>query len=389
MELDIKKNITTINQWTERFDFKIKGIVLHSMVGTQRGTVAWFKNPKAKVSAHYCVGADGEIVLTVEEKSAAWHAGNVTTQKDKAPKILVENWGVNPNMITIGIEMEDKKDKNWAYPQKQYSACVLLVSDICRRYNIPMDRGHVFMHKESDPVNKSDPIGKWEHDKFMEDVRIYGEKGGVKDNEEKLYPYRTVVKILDWVDTLYVREGAAKIYPLSGTKTLKRGNEVEVVGFVKGERIVYGDISTQFWWKSTKGNYFWAGATSLVPTLDNFPNGMNKVINFEGNKNMEELKANFDALAVRQEELVTELEGVRGEMARIQEEINAPVEEVVVEEPLVEEVVEELLAEMEEAVEEVESITEEAPESEEVVEVKEQVKVMSKLLEDIKAKLGL
>lgn len=381
MELDIKKNITTINQWHDRSGFNIKGIVLHSMAGTQRGTIAWFSNPKAKASAHYCVADTGDVVLTVEEKAVAWHAGNVTVDKEKAPTLLKDNWGVNPNLITIGIEMEDKNSRSWKYPEKQYSACVILVADICRRYDIPMDRGHIFMHRESDPVNKSDPIGKWDHDKFIIDVVNYGMKGGVKDNEEMLYPYHSKVKVLDFVDVLYVREGASKIYPLAGTKKLYKGNEVEVVGFVKGELIEYGDISTSFWWKSTKGNYFWAGGTSLIP--DSLPGVMS--INLKDKNMKEELQKNFDAFAVRQEELVLALEGVRAEMARLQEEINKP-EEVVVEE--ISEVVEEPIVEEAEVVE---TLAEEAVVEpvEENVEVKEQVKVMAKLLEDIKAKLGL
>ena len=386
--MDIKQNITTINQWHDRNGFKVKGIVLHSMAGTQRGTIAWFKNPDSTVSAHYCIASDGEVVLTVEEKSAAWHAGNVTVEKSKAPKLILDNWGVNPNMITIGIEMEDKNKRNWEYPQTQYVAAVMLVTDICRRYDIPIDRGHIIMHKEIDPINKSDPIGKWDQDKFIEDVLNYGQKGGVKDTEENLYPFRTKVKILDWVDVLNVREGASRIYPLSGSKSLTRNNEVEVVGFVKGERIVYGDISTQFWWKSTKGNYFWSGATDLVPNLDNFPYSMQKGINL-GENNMQELQANYDALAVRENELVEELTGVRAEKARIQEEMNKPVEEAPVEETVTEEVpaTEEAPVEEESVESLAESVEEEVPVVEE--EVKEQVKVAFSLLEEIKAKLGL
>jgi len=170
--MDIKKNITTINQWHDRSGFNIKGIVMHSMAGSQNGSIQWFKNKNSKVSAHYCVGQDGDVVLTVEENSAAWHAGNVTANKDQAPKLLKDNWGINPNLITIGIEMEDKGKRNWEYPENQYSACVILVADICRRYNIPMDRDHVVMHREIDPFNKKDPLGNWNQDKFVEDARI-------------------------------------------------------------------------------------------------------------------------------------------------------------------------------------------------------------------------
>lgn len=376
MTLNIKKNITTINQWHDRSGYKIKGIVMHSMAGTQRGTISWFRNPQSKVSAHYCISDTGDVVLTVEEKSAAWHAGQVTVNKDKAPTLLQDNWGINPNLITLGIEMEDKGNRNHKYTPEQYSAAVILVADICQRYDIPMDRGHVFMHRESDPINKSDPLGQWDHEQFIKDVVTYGEKGGVKETEEKLYPYRTKVKVLDWVDILYVRSGASKIYPLAGSKKLKRNNEVEVVGFVKGERLEYNEINTQFWWKSAKGNYFWAGGTNIIPNLDDFLE--KKDNNLKENIMKEQLQENFNALATRQDELVKELENVRKEMASIQAEINTVVEEPVAEEPAVEEPVVEEVAEIVEP-------TTETPNAELV----EQVKTISSVLEELKGKLGL
>ena len=376
--LNIKRNITTINQWHDRSGYKIKGIVMHSMAGTQRGTIAWFNNPQAKVSAHYCISETGDTVLTVEEKAAAWHAGQVTVNKDKAPTLLKDNWGINPNLITIGIEMEDKNNRNHKYSDAQYSAAVILVADICKRYNIPMDRGHVFMHRESDPVNKKDPLGQWNHDKFIEDVVTYGEKGGVADTEEKLYPYRTKVKVLDFVDVLYVRAGPSKIYPLAGSKKLTRNNEVEVVGFVKGERLEYNEINTQFWWKSAKGNYFWAGGSDKIPNLDDFL--LSKDNNLKENNMKEQLQANFDALATRQNELVSELENVRGEMAKIQNEINS-----VVEEP-VEEVAPETVTEVVDTVV-AETIEEETPAVDE--ELKKQVNSIASVLEELKNKLGM
>lgn len=360
--LNIRKNITTINQWHDRSGFDIKGIVMHSMAGTQRGTIAWFMNPKALVSAHYCISETGDVVLTVEEKSAAWHAGQVTVTKDKAPTLLQNNWGINPNLITIGIEMEDKNNKRYKYTDAQYSAAVILVADICNRYNIPMDRGHVFMHKESDPVNKQDPLGLWDHEKFLKDVKIYGKKGGVKDTEERLYPHKTKVTVSNHIDVLYVRSGPSKIYPLAGSKKLRKNNEVEVIGFVIGEKLEYNNISTNFWWKSTKGNYFWSGGTNTIPKLENYVDITEKDIIMK-----QELINNFNALAVRQDELVAQLEGVRAEMSRIQEEINNI-------EPEIEEVVNETTEQL---------IT---PENNELVE---KVNTIANVLEELKNRLGI
>ena len=53
-------------------------IVIHTMEMDEKGDTAehcalWFKNPAAKVSAHYCVDADS-IVQCVRDQDVAWHA---------------------------------------------------------------------------------------------------------------------------------------------------------------------------------------------------------------------------------------------------------------------------------------------------------------------------
>ena len=38
------------------------GVVMHTQVGNNPGTVAWFNNPASQASAHFCVAQDGQIV---------------------------------------------------------------------------------------------------------------------------------------------------------------------------------------------------------------------------------------------------------------------------------------------------------------------------------------
>ena len=58
-------------------------IVIHTMEMDEKGDTAehcalWFKNPAAKVSAHYCVDADS-IVQCVRDQDIGWHAPGRTT----------------------------------------------------------------------------------------------------------------------------------------------------------------------------------------------------------------------------------------------------------------------------------------------------------------------
>lgn len=295
----IKENITVINQWQGRFGHDVKGIIIHSMWGTYRGSINWFKNPKAKASVHYCISKGGEISLTVPEYNTAWHSGGVTAHKDESPKLLRDNWGLNPNLITIGVELEDERNKNWPYPPIQYVACVELVADICKRYSIEANRGFIIMHREIDPINRSDPVGKWNHDKFIDDVKLILEKGGV---DGKFYPWEGEISI---THPVYVRKGPSTIYPLSGSKHLSKGAPVKVVGYTEGE-LYKGN---KFWYKSDRGNYIWSGCTSRIPDenpvhiLEHGENIKKTMTRQEWETKKTELEVKKSALELRKNEL--------------------------------------------------------------------------------------
>ncbi len=112
---------------------KIRFIVIHDIEGTQAGAIAVFKNPSAKVSAHYVTRAsDGRIVKMVNESAAAWHAGH--------------SWF---NRRSIGIEHEGFADRSRGggfYTDRQYQASANLVCAIAKKYRIPIDRKHIFGH---------------------------------------------------------------------------------------------------------------------------------------------------------------------------------------------------------------------------------------------------
>jgi hypothetical protein len=51
----------------------IRRIVVHiAQGGTINGLIAWFKDPKAKVSSHFAIAQDGEVVQFVELDTVAW-----------------------------------------------------------------------------------------------------------------------------------------------------------------------------------------------------------------------------------------------------------------------------------------------------------------------------
>jgi len=122
-------------------------LVLH-YTGMRDGAEAieWLANPESKVSAHYVVSEDGQIVRMVDESKRAWHAGR--------------SWwrGVTDiNSASIGIEIVNPGHEFGyrPFPEEQIDALVPLVSDIVGRYGIT--RGNIVGHSDIAPARKRDP----------------------------------------------------------------------------------------------------------------------------------------------------------------------------------------------------------------------------------------
>lgn len=103
-------------------------------------------DPAAKVSAHYMIGEDGEVVRLVPESKRAWHAGR-------------SYWrGLNDvNSASIGIELVNPGHE-WGYrafPAAQMEALLPLLARIVKVYDIP--RANVVGHSDVAPVRKEDP----------------------------------------------------------------------------------------------------------------------------------------------------------------------------------------------------------------------------------------
>ena len=129
------------NFWVGRKGYRPEGVVIHIMDGTLVGTDSWFANPASLVSAHYGIGRTGEVHQYVKEEDTAWHAGRVDAP---AWKLIKPN--INPNLYTVGIEHEGKPDDVWTDAMKQSSAD--LIREICKRWQIPIDRTHIVGHFE-------------------------------------------------------------------------------------------------------------------------------------------------------------------------------------------------------------------------------------------------
>ncbi len=136
----------------------ITNVVIHTTQGGFAGTISWFQNPSAKVSAHYVVRSeDGYIVQMVDEKDIAWH--------DKCF-----------NDHTVGIEHEGfVEDPTVWYTEPMYVASARLTSYLCDKYGIEKAYGPIIGHDSApDCSTHTDPGEGWDWAHYIELVKFDG-----------------------------------------------------------------------------------------------------------------------------------------------------------------------------------------------------------------------
>lgn len=91
----------------------------HIAQGSYAGTISWFKNCSASVSAHYVVrSSDGQVTQMVREFDTAWHVAS-------------------HNSYSIGIEHEGYADNCAWYTTAMYNGSSALTRDIADSHGIP------------------------------------------------------------------------------------------------------------------------------------------------------------------------------------------------------------------------------------------------------------
>ena len=104
---------------------------------------------EARVSAHYMICEDGQVIRMVPEELRAWHAG-------------VSSWAgeTDINSRSIGIEIVNGGHDFGCppYPEAQMRVVEALSREIVERWNIPARR--VIAHSDVAPARKADP-GEW------------------------------------------------------------------------------------------------------------------------------------------------------------------------------------------------------------------------------------
>jgi len=128
-------------------DQAVSMVVLH-YTGMEDGAsaIAWLRNTESRVSCHYLIAEDGQILRMVAEENRAWHAGRSFWR------------GVRDvNACSIGIEIVNPGHEFGYRPftEEQMEALIPLLAGIVGRHRIPP--ANVVGHSDVAPARKQDP----------------------------------------------------------------------------------------------------------------------------------------------------------------------------------------------------------------------------------------
>lgn len=143
---------------------KITKIVIHITDGQEKleNSVDWLCNKESKVSAHFVIGRNGDIVQLVKIEDKAWHAGEANSYS-----VGIEHCARSPGEW-------GKTDKGLLVTEEQYKSSAELVRWLCSYLNLSVDREHIKGHCEL--VGKDGkfisnhrdcPNKIWDWDKYM------------------------------------------------------------------------------------------------------------------------------------------------------------------------------------------------------------------------------
>ena len=151
MGLKIINNYSPNFSLPKRQNKKIKFIIIH-YTGMKKESLAIKRlcNKKSKVSAHYFIRQNGEILNLVPDLYEAWHAGKSNWKKYKS---------LNKNSIGIEIQNPGHKYRYRKFSIKQINSFKNLLKKLIKLYKI--DINNILGHSDIAPERKEDPGEKF------------------------------------------------------------------------------------------------------------------------------------------------------------------------------------------------------------------------------------
>ena len=147
----INKNYSPNFSTPKRSKKKIKFIILHyTGMRKESSVLQRLCDENSKVSAHYLIKKNGDLINLVPDLYEAWHAGKSTWKKTKSL-----------NKYSIGIEIHNPghNNKYEKFSFKQITILKKLIKQLIKRYNINLE--NILGHSDIAPERKKDPGEKF------------------------------------------------------------------------------------------------------------------------------------------------------------------------------------------------------------------------------------
>ncbi len=192
--MSLKMGVNLTRYYSINFDLpkrskqSIKFIIIH-YTGMKKESEAIKRlcSPKSKVSSHYFIKNNGEVLNMVPDLYKAWHAG-------------ISYWkhynSLNKHSIGIEINNPGHEHKYKKFPLKQINSLINLLRYLIKKYNI--NKNNVLGHSDISPNRKKDPgekfpwkklakrnLCKW-HDLEEKKINKYRNLK-LKHNEKKIF----------------------------------------------------------------------------------------------------------------------------------------------------------------------------------------------------------
>ena len=176
---------TTLN-YSPNFDVnkrkikEIKFIIFHyTGMKNEKEAISKLTNIKSKVSSHYLIKTNGDILTLVPDSYVAWHAGLSSWKKYKS----INKYSIGIEISNSGHEYSYKKFK-----KKQIKSVLKLSSFLIKKYKIKSN--FILGHSDISPDRKKDPGEKFPW-KYLSKNKIgfwhnLNEKKLVKNRNQKI-----------------------------------------------------------------------------------------------------------------------------------------------------------------------------------------------------------
>ena len=140
---------------TKRSKSNIKYLILHyTGMKSEIEAIRRLTSFKSRVSCHYFIKKNGEIIQIVPDLYTAWHAGVSFWKKDKYL-----------NSKSIGIEISNRGHLHGYtnFSKNQIKTLIKILKILIKKYNIKKE--NILGHSDIAPLRKKDPGEKfpWEH----------------------------------------------------------------------------------------------------------------------------------------------------------------------------------------------------------------------------------